>query len=152
MRRNNKHSSQKDENERSQDSQRNHSSRSNGRFRENVSNRTPSNVSGVPILVYGLRTNFPDYKRKLACVAMEKFPSVGNIIEDQVYDELYDPDYDSDDLSPENDPHGLYAKELQERFSQRIRLEYKMDEEKRKLYGFIMSTLSRESEQRLMQS
>lgn len=106
-----------------------------------------SQDSSIPILMYGARTNFIEYRRRLSSVALEKFPLIGNIIEDNKYSKLREVGaYD-----PANDAHGLELKRWQEETSIRLKKLDMIEQEKTKFYGMIMGTLSPESEQRIMQ-
>ena len=113
------------------------------------SNCSRVHESGIPYLVYGKSTNFAEYRRKLSSVALEKCPIIGNIIEDKQYEDFEDVEPDDDELA--DDPHGIKMRELQERVSQKVKKQAAAEQEKTKLFGIMIGTLSRESEQRLMQ-
>ena len=104
----------------------------------------------VPILRYGPSNNWIDFTKKVSLAACEHYGDLGKLIDDEKY---YEPaEIDQKDYGPideKSDPYGIRKTSLLEAVKSRIKKIDRMKDDRPSLYAFIMSKLSRESEDEL---
>ena len=104
----------------------------------------------VPILRFGQTNNWIEFKKKMALAAEEHYGDLGRIVNDEAYyvPPLIDPNlFGSTD--PLIDTDGVNKATLLEANKDRIRAISKMQTDRASLYSFILSKISRESEDEL---
>ena len=103
----------------------------------------------VPMLRIGGTTgsNWDYFKRKMSVACMESVGNLGRLIDDEAY---YVPplvvDADFGSLNPASDPHGIRKAMLLKEYEGRHKEIRKMKEDRTKMYAYIYSKLSKESQ------
>jgi len=103
----------------------------------------------VPMLRIGGTTgsNWDYFKRKMSVACMESVGNLGRLIDDEAYyvpPQVVDADFGS--LNPASDPHGIRKAMLLKEYEGRHKEIRKMKEDRTKMYAYIYSKLSKESQ------
>ena len=109
-----------------------------------MSGKSKSVEKNVPTLRYGPNNNYVEFKKRLSLACHEKYKGLGRVIEDEEY---WTPEEVDRSLYPlENDPDNVMKSCLLEAVKMRVKEISEMKNARPSMYAFIMSRLSRESE------
>ena len=122
--------------------------RGNQHHHQNI-NKPKTAEEAIPILKYGPGNNWIEFKKRMAIAATEKYRNLGRIIEQEVYYVPPEITFDPTTLDPAIDPFGINKAAVLEQVKERLKQIDRMREDRPSLYAFIMSKLSRESEDEL---
>jgi len=122
--------------------------RGNQHHHQNI-NKPKTAEEAIPILKYGPGNNWIEFKKRMAIAATEKYRNLGRIIEQEVYYVPPEIAFDPTTLDPAIDPFGINKAAVLEQVKERLKQIDRMREDRPSLYAFIMSKLSRESEDEL---
>ena len=112
----------------------------------NNNNNGKKNADGVPILTYGANSNYLEWKEKITEICLVKFGFLGRCIKNGAY---WLPPVVPNNYNPATDPHGLALDALKQAMKHRQNQVNEMLEKRPAMYGYILTTLSSESKDKI---